>query len=45
MVSIPQIAYHNTLYANILTTLPYSTIKIPHYNTIHLIVNPHFAYK
>lgn len=44
--STPQkTAYYNTLHANISTTLPYSTIKIPHCNTLHLTVNTIFAYK
>lgn len=45
MAYTPKTAYYNTLHANISTTLPYSTIKIPHCNTLHLTVNTIFAYK
>lgn len=45
MAYTPKTAYYNTLHANISTTLPYSTIKIPHCNTLHLTVNTIFVYK
>lgn len=41
----PKTAYYNTLHANISTTPPYSTIKIPNCNTLHLTVDTIFVYK